>query len=155
MRCSAAMPRRAWRPCASGAGRASPSRSSVEVLGGARCARIAVPTWLVTAIKLRFSALSFIPFVLRYRSMNGIKLNSLVIDPFTLRYLRANGSITNLMAVTFYVGMPFETLPRPVTQSVTDCVPTEAMGTMIRFFQIGFAAPLMRTECGVCFVCQT
>ena len=41
---------------------------------------------------------------------------------------------------TFYVGMPFGTLPRPVTQSVTDCVPTETVGTSIRFFQIGLVA---------------
>jgi DNA phosphorothioation-associated putative methyltransferase len=40
------------------------------------------------------------PFVLRYRSANGLTFHRFGSDPITLRYLRANGSNSNLMIVT-------------------------------------------------------
>jgi hypothetical protein len=50
------------------------------------------------------SSLKSLPFVLRYRSMNGRDFSDSGFDPFTLRYLRANGSNPNLMAVTLRRG---------------------------------------------------
>jgi hypothetical protein len=66
----------------------------------------------ITAIKLSVVLLKFLPFVLRYRSMNGRNFGGFRVDPFTpfdaaqdrLRYLRANGSTLNLMAVTLQRG---------------------------------------------------
>jgi hypothetical protein len=76
----------------------------VEVMHGSLCIGFPdyslVPTLRVTAIKLRAAPLKSLPFVLRYRSMNGRDFSGLRFVPFTLRYLSANGTNLNLMAVT-------------------------------------------------------